>query len=632
VTQPTSTTRSGAPAPSEPNGLDVPAQPVTVASATDPHAVAGDRGLVATYRPYFARRFPALGVMAGASFASGAVESVILVMVANVALTIGGKPGAGEGIAANLGPLDALDLSVETSLLLALGFGIVRLACQLVSARIAARISADLIAEIRSGTFRDYAAASWAEQSRRREADVQDLLVRHVARASGGVSMIARVISTGFLVLALLFSAVAVDPLSAVLLVVTGGGLFVVIRPLTHKAKALSRIQLQAGRDYAARSLEALGLSQEIRAFGVNEQVIDRLDESIAAEVAPSRRAMVLREFVTAAYQMVTILLLLGGLYAVHRFVDRPLASLGAIVVILVRALNQTAMLQSYYHQLMEAGPYIDRLEAERAALRAQVPRSGSEFVDKPDTLRFDHVSYAYDESRPAVEDLDFTVHRGEAIGIIGPSGSGKSTLIQLLLRLRQPDRGRYLLDDIDAAEIDDESWFSQIAFVPQDSRLINDTIAANIAFFRPDVSRDGVVSAARRAHIHDEILALPDGYDTDIGSRGGALSGGQRQRVCIARALVRQPSILVLDEPTSALDMRSEALVHETFTAIKGDVTIFVIAHRLSTLNTCDRIMVMNEGRIQAFGARESLERDSEFYRDALALSHIRTDDGGGG
>lgn len=608
---------------------------MTTTTATPPSGVgspaegAERKGLLATYRPYFQGRTPALAVMSAASFASGAVESVLLVLVANIALTVGGTAGAGEGVAANLGPLDDIDVTVGTLFLVALGLGVVRMLCQLVSARIAARIAADLIAEIRAGTFRDYAAASWAEQSRRRESDVQDLLVRHVARATSGVATIARALSTAFLVLALLVSAVVVDPVSAVLLLVSGVALFLILRPLTHKAKALSRIQVKAGQEYAARSLEALGLSQEIRAFGVSGEVVELLDRTAQAEVEPTRRSLVLREFVTAGYQLATILLLLGGLFAVHRFVDRPLASLGAIVVILVRALNQTAGLQAAYHQLMEAGPFLERLEAERAVLRSQAPPSGDHVIHGPPaTLRFEHVSYAYDGVRPAVDDVDFTVNQGEAVGIIGPSGSGKSTLIQLLLRLRQPDQGRYLLDGVDASEIDDDSWFSQVSFVPQESRLIEDTLAANIAFYRSDVTRDEIVAAAKRAHVHEEIMAMPAGYDTPLGSRGGALSGGQKQRISIARALLRNPSILVLDEPTSALDMRSESLVHETFTDLKGSVTIFVIAHRLSTLNTCDRIMVMGDGRLQAFGAREALQRESEFYRDALALSQIRTDE----
>jgi ATP-binding cassette, subfamily B, bacterial len=599
-----------------------------VATADSPPAAVAEPGLWSTYRPFFRGRGGSLAVMAGSSFVSGAVESVLLVLVANIALTIGGTAGGGEGIAANLGPLDRLDMGVGTVMLVALALGILRTLFQIASAATSARLVAHLSADIRAGTFRDYAAASWAEQSRRSEVDVQDLLVRHVNKTTSAVQAVAKGVTTGFVVLALMVSAVAVDPVSAVLMVVAGGVLFVAIRPLTGWAKALSRSQLEAGRTYQARSLEALGLSQEVRSFGVSEEVIDRLDQATAAEVRPTERAMVLRESVTASYQLATILLLLGGLYVVHAFVDRPLASLGAIVVILVRALNQTAYIQAMYHGLVEAEPYVRRLEAERATLRSALPRSGDRVIGAPSTLRFEGVTYAYGEGPAAVSDLDFEVRRGEAVGIIGPSGGGKSTLIQLLLRLRQPDGGRYLLDGVDASQVDDDSWFAQVAFVPQDSRLVDDTIAANIAFFR-DVTRDDVVAAARRAHVHDEIAAMPDGYDTRLGSRGGALSGGQRQRISIARALVRDPSILVLDEPTSALDMRSEALVHETFTQLRGRVTIFVIAHRLSTLNTCDRILVMSEGRIQAFGTREELQRDSTFYRDALALSQIRTDDG---
>lgn len=599
----------------------------TTDPSTAPAVAAPDSGsLWATYSPFFVGRRFQLGVMAATSFVAGVVESALLVLVANIALTVGDSAGAGESVAADLGPIDRLDLSIGFSFGLALGLAFVRLACQLVSSRISARISSQLVAQIRGDTFGDYAAASWEEQSRRSEADVQDLLVRHVNRATSAISLIARGISTAFVALALLLSAVVVDPVSAVLLVVSGGLLFVAIRPLTSTAKDLSRVQVAAGREYAGRSLEALGLSQEIRTFGVDDAVSERLRSTTNAEVEPTRRALVLREMVTASYQMVTILLLLGGLWAVHTFVDRPLASLGAIVVILVRALNQTAVLQSTYHQLTEAAPFIERLVGERAVLRANLPASGDRHIDRPSKLRFERVRYSYLEGQHAVSDVDFEVARGEAIGIIGPSGSGKSTLIQLILRLRQPNEGRYLLDGIDAAEIDDESWFRQVAFVPQDSRLIDDTIAANIAFFRT-ATPEQVERAARRAHVHDEIMATRDGYETRLGTRGGALSGGQRQRISIARALLLEPSILVLDEPTSALDMRSESLVHETFTSLKGSVTMFVIAHRLSTLNTCDRIMVMSDGRVQAFGSRQVLQQDSDFYRDALALSKIRTD-----
>ena len=155
------------------------------------------------------------------------------------------------------------------------------------------------------------------------------------------------------------------------MLVVSGGGLFLILRPVGRRAKQLSRAQLAAGREYGARALEALGMSQEIRAFGVTRQVVDQLDTVTRAEVQPIERSLVLRQSVTAGYQLSTILLLLGGLFAVHSLVDRPLASLGAIVVILVRALNQTSLVQAYYHQLIEGAPFIQRLDDERARLRA---------------------------------------------------------------------------------------------------------------------------------------------------------------------------------------------------------------------------------------------------------------------
>ncbi len=242
---------------------------------------------------------------------------------------------------------------------------------------------------------------------------------------------------------------------------VSGGALFALIRPLTGKAKALSRVQVVAGKEYASRSLEALGLSQEVRAFGVDDAVSERLRRATVAEVEPTRRALLLREMVTASYQTATILLLLCGLWAVHSFVDRPLASLGAIVVILVRALNQTASLQGYYHQLMEAAPFLERLDARAGDPPRQPTDVGRPRDLRPSRLRFESVSYGYEDDRLAVTDLDFEVRAGEAVGIVGPSGSGKSTLIQLLLRLRQPSGGRYLLDDIDAADIDDRSWFA---------------------------------------------------------------------------------------------------------------------------------------------------------------------------
>lgn len=581
--------------------------------------------LLATYRPLLKGRTAAVVSMSALSFVAGIVEAALLVLIANVALTISGDVTSGASLSASLGPLATDSLSVSASFVVVLTLTAIRAALQLASAAIGARLTASLTTEIRADTFADFATASWAEQSSRDESDVQDLLQRHVGRVTGAIGIMTSGIGVACNVAALLISAVLVDPLSAALLVLAGGLLFAIVRPLSRLARGFANIQIEAGRDYNRISLEAVSSSLETRSFGVNQEVSRRLSDATDRETKPIGKSIFLKQLVTTTYQTITVLILVGGLFAVYSVIDRPMAALGAIVIILVRALNQSAGLQSAYHGLVEIQPYVLRLAAERKVLRDSKPSSGSITMSKNASLQFEDVSYSYGGSRFALEHITFSVEHGEAVGIIGPSGSGKSTLIQVLLRLREPNTGRYLVGGANALDINDQSWFDHIAFVPQDSRVINDSIAANITFFRNDVTRDDVVLAAKRAHIHDEIEAMPDGYDTIIGSRGGSLSGGQRQRISIARALLRQPSILVLDEPTSALDMRSETLVHETFTELKGSVTMFAIAHRLSTLNTCDRIMVLGDGRLQAFGSRQDLERDSPFYRDALSLSRIR-------
>jgi ABC-type multidrug transport system fused ATPase/permease subunit len=580
-----------------------------------------ERSLWRIYQPFFVGTSGQMVLLSACSFLAGLAEAALLVVLARLAFSIGGDTSLKSG----LGPLKSVRLSIPMMFVGCFVLTLVRAGLQVLAGHVTARLSALLTTRIRQETFSDYVGASWAIQSMETESDIQDLLVRHVARVTGAVQVMATGFATAFSLIALVGGAIVVDPLSAALIIVAGAVLFPALRPLSSAAKSVARRQIEAGRKYNAQSLEAVDLSLEIRSFGVSDEVAHRLEVATAAEVGPIYISVLFSRLVTAAYQLAALLILLGGLLAVDTFLDRPLASLGAIVVILVRALNQSGTLQGTYHSMAETVPFAQRLLGERRRFYESRPPHGSNRLEAPAVLRFEDVSYRYVADRPALQGLTFEVSRGEAIGIIGPSGSGKSTLIQLLLRLRYPDAGRYVIGEHDARTIDDESWFPQVAFVPQDCRIFNDTIRENIRFFRP-ASDEAVEEAARRAHVHDEIMAMPDGYDTALGSRGGALSGGQRQRVAIARALVTRPSLLVLDEPTSALDMRSEALVHETFTRLKGDVTLFVIAHRLSTLNTCDRIMVMGEGRLQAFGLREELDRESAFYRDALELSRIRS------
>jgi ABC-type multidrug transport system fused ATPase/permease subunit len=240
---------------------------------------------------------------------------------------------------------------------------------------------------------------------------------------------------------------------------------------------------------------------------------------------------------------------------------------------------------------------------------------TGEQRLEKVRTLAFESVSFSYTAGRPVLSDISFDVRAGEGIGIVGPSGAGKSTLVQILLRLRIPEEGRYLVNGVSADQLARADWHTQVAYVPQEPRLLHASVADNIRYFR-EIDDAAVWHAARLAHIHDDIAGWPQGYDTLIGPRADAISGGQQQRICIARALAASPTVLVLDEPTSALDPRSERLLQESLFDLKERLTLFVIAHRMSTVDICDRVMVVVDGRLDAFDTVKSLKLDNAYYR----------------
>jgi subfamily B ATP-binding cassette protein MsbA len=225
------------------------------------------------------------------------------------------------------------------------------------------------------------------------------------------------------------------------------------------------------------------------------------------------------------------------------------------------------------------------------------------------DSVVFDHVSFAYSADDPVLTDVSFTARKGDVVALVGPSGAGKSTLVDLIPRFYSPTAGRILLDGIDASEITLRSLRSLTGIVSQDTVLFNDTVKNNIAYGAEGAySDDQIMAAARAANAHGFITELEHGYETALGERGTRLSGGQRQRIAIARALLVDPPILILDEATSALDTESERLVQEAIDRLLAGRTVFVIAHRLSTVRHADLILVLERGRVVERGTHDVL------------------------
>jgi ATP-binding cassette subfamily B protein len=244
--------------------------------------------------------------------------------------------------------------------------------------------------------------------------------------------------------------------------------------------------------------------------------------------------------------------------------------------------------------------------------------------ADSPDALQMERlrgevelrkVTFEYRPGNPVFRDLDLKVAPGERVALVGPSGSGKTTLMSLLQRFYDPTRGQVLVDGVDVRRIAQRSLRTHIGVVSQEVPLLDDTIRDNIAFGRPGATFDEIVSAARDAHAHEFIVDLPDGYDTRVGDRGALLSAGQRQRIAIARALLRDPAILILDEATSALDAESEAIVQDAMDRLSTGRTTFVVAHRLATVTRADRILVFRSGQIIESGTHGDLVGRRGYY-----------------
>ncbi|WP_324275673.1 ABC transporter ATP-binding protein [Blastococcus brunescens] len=363
-------------------------------------------------------------------------------------------------------------------------------------------------------------------------------------------------------------------------------------------------------------------MAEEIQVFGASPVYRRTVDELNRQVFRPMMMTRFLIRAVPALYQSLAFLLLILALAAVYLSGARAIAELGAVVLILVRSLAFGQQIQHSLRRLDELMPFMNRLRKALDHYAAHPRQDGNAPLPRIERLGMQDAHYAYVPGEDVLHGISFEARGGEAIGIVGPSGAGKSSLVQILLRLRQPTSGALEVNGADAQGFRREDWQRRVSYVPQSPQLIYGTVADNIRFYRPEIDDEQVERAARLAHVHDEIMSWSEGYRTVIGQRVSAISGGQRQRLCLARALAGAPDVLILDEPTSALDVRSELAVQESLEQIKQDVLLILVAHRLSTLSICDRVMVIVDGRLQAMDEPAALLASNDFYRDVTEIT----------
>jgi ATP-binding cassette subfamily B protein/subfamily B ATP-binding cassette protein MsbA len=242
-------------------------------------------------------------------------------------------------------------------------------------------------------------------------------------------------------------------------------------------------------------------------------------------------------------------------------------------------------------------------------------------------TIRFENVSFQYQEDKPILREVTLEVRSGETLAIVGPNGCGKTTMLQLLPRFYDPDSGRITMDGVDIRDVRLRDLRAHLGLVSQEILLLNDTVANNIGYGAPGASQEEIEAAARKAHAHTFITEkLPDGYATLVGPSGSRLSGGQRQRIALARAILRDPEILLLDEATSQVDVESEQAIFEVLRDFSRDRTTLMITHRVSMISLADRVVVMDQGRIIDVGTPDELGRRCDLYRRLCQTAYRET------
>lgn len=552
------------------------------------------------------------------AFGGGVAEALFLVTITRAAFAItDGKD--------QVGIVAGWFLSVNQTLLLALGFVVLRVALSATSVWQSTRLSSSVVAGFRSRLAGAFMRSAWETQQNQNAGNLQEVLLAMTNQAAAAMTGVTQGMVAAANLLALLGLAVGIDPVGALVMVLSVAVLGLALRPIRGVVRRRARASADANIALAGAVSEAAQLGMELHVFHVQAASEQRLGSRIERAARAHRRWQFASTITSTMYVGLAYVALVVALAVVATSASAKLTSLGAVMLVMLRSLSYGQALQSSYIAVVSAAPGVEVFRSQLAHLEGNRRRDGGVSVGTVGELAADTVSFGYPGEPDVLHGVSFVVRPREIVGIVGPSGSGKSTLVQLLLGLRDPREGRILADGRDISEFSKAEWSRRVTFVPQTPRLVSGSIADNIRFFRDGVSNEQVVAAAKLAHLHEEIVAFPEQYDRPVGENGGHLSGGQQQRLCIARALVEQPDVLILDEPTSALDVRSEHLIRESLLDLRDHMTVIVIAHRLSTLDICDRIMVIQAGVMMGFDEPVRLEESSAFYREALRLSGLR-------
>lgn len=398
-------------------------------------------------------------------------------------------------------------------------------------------------------------------------------------------------------------------------------------RRIIRHIRGLGRGFTAAGVALNARTVEFLRGLRLLRTFAREEYAIRQVDAAVDDGVAYRRRGLTWNATIGPLADALTVtgvaLFLLVGYLSLDERGPAVLARLIAFLFVLYRLLPRIKFINDRLGYINNYWEFVRRVaEILRSEDKEYAPTGGRPCAGLRQGIVLREVGLRYDDGEPwALRDLSVEIPHGQVVGVVGESGAGKSSLVDLLLGLYRPTTGALEIDGVDLREIDWRQWRDRLGVVTQDSFILHASVRENIAFGRLEAGEQEILAAARAADADGFIRGLAQGYDTVIGDRGYRLSAGQRQRLALARAILRNPEVLILDEATSQLDSRSERAIHGALARLRGGRTILIIAHRLSTLTRADRILVLDRGRLVESGTHQELLRQQGRYANLWRL-----------
>ncbi|MDG5766308.1 ABC transporter ATP-binding protein [Balneolales bacterium ANBcel1] len=481
-------------------------------------------------------------------------------------------------------------------------------------------LTADLLREMKSRLLDRYSTMDYAWYTSRNTGHFINVISVQINRLLQAFEAFKKFLSQIIICAIYFLFAFLISWMFALMAAVAGVLILLLFRRLNAYAKNLSRKTSDEYSTLYSFLVQTLHAFPWVSATGRFGRLRDKAAGSIHRLTGYYRNQQIAHAFTSSVREPVSILLVLGIVILQISVFEAPIAPILVSLLLIHRAMGHVFAIQASWQQVMNmiGGLEIVEEEFDRAEQWQEAPGE-VRLKEFSESIRLENVAYTYPgREEPALRNLSLQIEAHSTVALFGPSGSGKSTLVDLLTLLLQPQQGTLYVDELPHQRIHRHSWRSCIGFVPQEIVIFDDTIANNIHLWSEEADRDQrALEAAEQAYVMEFAEELPDGLDTLVGDRGVRLSGGQKQRIAIARELYRRPAVLILDEATSALDIGSEQFIHESIRRLRGEVTIVLVAHRLSTIRNADRIFLLEEGRLAGQGTFEELMASVPSLRD---------------